>query len=253
MVRRSVKHRAARVAGTAAVAKRWKENRVSEEVDEENSDGEILKDLDGLGQMKFEMMKERAEMYEKSFRNEVKKTKRTKHSLQKTKEKLEIKRAEKKEQQRASAKHDCNTEKEIGKLRKKLEVLDNRISVFCADKENLASNIHCLDKRVTRAGAQQEKAVLKAVEKEKKNRNTFHVKEKGIVADSVQDLARDLVALGLKPGIVGPAVTRILSAAEVEVDGVISCTMARCAVVEGGVAADLQITEAMKTSDGSTL
>ncbi|KAE9383067.1 hypothetical protein BT96DRAFT_1009684 [Gymnopus androsaceus JB14] len=200
--------------------------------------------------MQIELLEERVELYEKGYRNEVKKAKWAKSSLDKTKEKLEKERAEWEEEKKVFAKRGREAGKEISELKKKLKVSNLTHSNLRADKENLCANINCLNKVVSRAVNNKNKAVLKAVENTKKEVNTFQVKEKGVVTDSVQDLARDLVAVGLKPGMVGPAVNRVLSAAGVNVNGTILHTTTCRAIIKGGVAADLQMTEAMKNSDG---
>ncbi|KAE9392379.1 hypothetical protein BT96DRAFT_830646 [Gymnopus androsaceus JB14] len=176
--------------------------------------------------------------------------KRAKSSLEKTKEKSEKERARWEEEKKLLTKRGRESGKEISELKKKLKISNHTHSNLCADKENLSANVNCLNKLASRADNKKNKAILKAVLKAKKEVNSFQVKEKGVVTDSVWDLARDLVAVGLKPGMVGPAVNRVLSAAGVNVNGTISHTTACQAIIEGGVAADLQMTEAMRTSDG---
>ncbi|KAE9389844.1 hypothetical protein BT96DRAFT_1002844 [Gymnopus androsaceus JB14] len=168
------------------------------------------------------------------------------------KEKLEKERAEWKEERKDLKKQGREVEQELTKTKKKLETAERKISDLRANKENLNANVHRLDKKIARAVDQKDRAIDRAMEKTKKEVNTFEVKQGGIVSNLARDVTQNLVAIGLKPGMVGPAVNTILTAAGVKVKGNLSCTTVRRAIIEGGVAADLQLVEAMKESDGFT-
>ncbi|KAE9392205.1 hypothetical protein BT96DRAFT_1000611 [Gymnopus androsaceus JB14] len=223
-------------------AKRTEES--EEEIEQEESEEEISEESGTEKGNNF---------YEKEYRKERKKAKRAKTSLDKARDKLETERAEWKDAKKSLKKQNQELEKELAKTRKRLETTEFKISDLCSNKENLRTDVSRLGKKVARVEEQKEKAVLKASEKARQEVNTFAVKEDGIVSSTARDLSRDLVAIGLKPGMVGPALDRVLAAAGVEVKGNLSRTTVRCTVIEGGVAADLQLVDAMKESDGFTI
>ncbi|KAE9394388.1 hypothetical protein BT96DRAFT_943218 [Gymnopus androsaceus JB14] len=233
---RSAKQKAQQAAAIAFVTEKREAKKRLEGLEEEvarlrrleEQESDNYKTFEG-STMQTEIIAERAEMYEKAFRNAGKK------------EKKDLK------------KQGREVEQELTKTKKKLETAERKISDLHADKENLNANVHCLNKKIARAVDQKDRAVDRAMEKMKKEVNTFKVKQGGIMSNLAWDVTRNLVAIGLKPGMVGPAVNMILTAAGVEVKGNFSHTTVRCAVIEGGVTADLQLVKAMKESDGFTV
>ena len=200
--------------------------------------------------MQKEILKEKADLYEKDYWNEHKKAIRAQKTVQNLKEKLRKERNDWEEEKKVLIKQGKKAGKEITQLQQKLNISQQKISDLCVDKENLCANVHRLDKQVSRADTKKDRAVLNAIEKTKNNTHTFHIKEKGIVTDDNRDLIWDFVKVGLKPGMINTTINTVLATAGVQVKGSVLCYTARAAVIEGRVAAELQLAKAMNESKG---
>jgi chromosome segregation ATPase len=199
--------------------------------DKENWDDEVIGEK--------ERLKQRAEKYEKNFRNERKKVGRITQSLQAVKQKL------------------CNltttrdtTKDLLHKTQGQLEATQATVSQLENHSEMLKKKNDSLRVRVFRTSKRTEKSVQRAVEKERQKRNTFSVQEKGVITDTSRAIMRDLVALGVKAKTVNATVDCIAGHLGTTIDGKFTSRSTRRAVIEGGVASNMQIGEEMKHGDG---
>ncbi|KIJ31792.1 hypothetical protein M422DRAFT_266547 [Sphaerobolus stellatus SS14] len=80
----------------------------------------------------------------------------------------------------------------------------------------------------------------------------FSLKEKGVVPDNVQALIRDLMAHGVTPEQVFPVIQLVTGASGVRLEGTVSGRTVTRIAIEGGVADDLMVIEAVKNARGIT-
>ncbi|KIJ31592.1 hypothetical protein M422DRAFT_81641, partial [Sphaerobolus stellatus SS14] len=118
-----------------------------------------------------------------------------------------------------------------------------------AANTKLRKNNHALTMRVSRAHEQQGRAVAKV----RDETHTLKLKEKGVVKDGIRDMTLKLDHLGVTTEKIGSVINCVAEGAGLQVDGSISGRTVRRVIKEGGVAAQLQIAEAMKEADSITL
>lgn len=135
---------------------------------------------------------------------------------------------------------------------RELASLRTALHSMTSHRNRLRKDNRALKLRVARAPARTERAVGKSVALTLKMRRTLHLKDRGRVPERVRRIFRTLVA---SAHVSAARVTQVLRivARGLDIDVVGSCdrrTVAR-AVIEGGVGADLQIVEAMRTAKGA--
>lgn len=199
--------------------------------DKENRDDEVIGEK--------ERLKQRAEKYEKNFQKERKKVGRITQSLQAVKQKL----------RNLTTTRDT-TKDLLHKTQGQLEATQATVSQLENHSEMLKKKNDSLHVRVFRTSKRTEKSVQRAVEKERQKKNTFSVQEKGVITDTSRAIMRDLVALGVKAKTVNATVDCIAGHLGTTIDGKFTSRSTRQAVIEGGVASNMQIGEEMKHGDG---
>jgi chromosome segregation ATPase len=200
------------------------------DADKENDD-EAMQELERLGA--------RAERYKKNFQNERKKVGRVVRKLQAVHQKL-----------RDMTAAQDTTEDLCQKAQLQLDKSESEVARLQHDKEALMKRNGSLRVRVSRSSRQKEKAITRAVEKEQKKKSAFHVQEKGVVTEASRAMMRDLVALGVKATTVNAAVGCVAGHLGTTVEGKFTSRSTRRAVIEGGIASNLQIAEEMKSGGG---
>jgi len=105
--------------------------------------------------------------------------------------------------------------------------------------------------RDSRAPAKQAKAVEDGVKHAIKSMHTFKFKEIGVVPDATRGLVRDLVKKGIPTTHVREAIETVAEHFAVSIEGSISDRTISRIILEGGVAAKLQLTEEIRQSKGS--
>ena len=110
-----------------------------------------------------------------------------------------------------------------------------------------------LRKRVERFPSQRQRAIEKAVDTATEaatHENVFHLKEKGIVPESVRELLRDLITLGVKVCHVNDVIKLVGEAAGLTVKGSVSSRTAGRTIGEAWLAHMMQTVEVVGSADG---
>jgi chromosome segregation ATPase len=205
-------------------------NDEEQDADKENAD-EVIQEL--------ERQRARAERYKKNFQNERKKVGRVVQKLQAVHQKLRD----------MTAARDT-TEDLCQKTQFQLDKRESEVARLQHGKEALMRRNDNLRVRVSRSSRQKETAITRAIEKEQKKKTTFHIQEKGVVTETSRAMMRDLVALGVKATMVDAAVGCVAGHLGTAVEGKFTSRSTRRAVIEGGIASNLQIAEEMKSGGG---
>ncbi|OJT11000.1 hypothetical protein TRAPUB_12483, partial [Trametes pubescens] len=144
-------------------------------------------------------------------------------------------------------------------FREKLDGARSCSDTLRQQMKSLERKVDASRKKIARMPAQQERAVTEAVEAyaaeqaSEGNGLTLKLKEKGVVPDSIRALVRDLVQLGLKVDQVNGAITAISRAAGTTVKGSFSERSVGRMVIEGGLAAQAQIADAIARAKSITV
>ncbi|KIJ29200.1 hypothetical protein M422DRAFT_188816 [Sphaerobolus stellatus SS14] len=115
----------------------------------------------------------------------------------------------------------------------------------------LQKQTHALKARISRFPKQRAQAVGKAIIINA-SKAIFSMKNSGIITNDVRALIRDLVANGVTPERVFPVLKLVTDACGVEIAGSISARTVSRVVIEGGIADDLQVVDAVQKAAGIT-
>jgi chromosome segregation ATPase len=135
-------------------------------------------------------LEERAQRYEKGYRNERKKGGQMSRHLEAAKQTLQNVISSQDTIQ------DC-----LHEAQAQLELKEREVSQLKENKERLEKRNGGLHTRISRASHQKEKAVEKAVETEQKRKTMFHVQEKGVITETPRAMMRNLLAWESKPRV----------------------------------------------------
>jgi hypothetical protein len=147
-----------------------------------------------------------------------------------------------------------NTTKENASLRDELcHLLESSAAEVSGFKGKLAESrkkVHILQKRNNRASGTLVREVEKAKNRVLKEKHNFSLLQKGVYTPEARALARMLVQAGCSQEYVGEVIQKVCKSAGVEVSAKMSRRTVARAVLEGGIAAEIQLAyEIVKTSD----
>jgi len=123
-------------------------------------------------------------------------------------------------------------------------VKDNLMEELATVKDKLETSqkkIHALDMQQRRAPDILARKVEQAVNKVRAEKAELHLLDKGVYTPTAKALARKLTTAGCSKEFVGAVIEAVCKAAGVTVDAVISRRTVGRAILEGGIAAELQI------------
>lgn len=109
-----------------------------------------------------------------------------------------------------------------------------------------------LTKRLARVPANTQRAIKKAVDKVVSERGVFNLKQGGVITDTTRDLVSNLVANWNVPvSSVEATINAVASAAGLEVNGKVSPRSIGRVMLEGDVAATVQLVDKMVKAKGT--
>jgi len=119
----------------------------------------------------------------------------------------------------------------------------------------LASKLNCrnLQKRCNRIPEIKAKAAKKARIHANKENRTHKLHHKGVYSPQARDLARTLVAAGCSQQYVGNVIHAVCKNAGVAVQGSMSRRTVSRAILEGGIAAQIQVGHELAQAEGKRL
>ncbi|THU91296.1 hypothetical protein K435DRAFT_801385 [Dendrothele bispora CBS 962.96] len=143
---------------------------------------------------------------------------------------------------------------EMRKLREQKTGVEERNAVLREEKRRLQKQADALKAKIRRIPTRIKNALEKTMrlfgEKEKKGK-TVHLKEKGVVPNSIRNMLAELVALDNVPARrCVDAFKRIAGALGFEVEGDISTRTTNRVVKEAGIAAKIHVVESFKEAQG---
>lgn len=146
------------------------------------------------------------------------------------------------------------SEQSNGELQGKLDEVTHQATYLRSRTCALYKRNDALRKKVERHPASQARAVSKALEAAAdtmaaSHEPAFALKHKGVVPDSVRELVRDLVVLGVNIARVNKVVTTVASAGGLTVNGSFSTRTASRAVGEAGIASAMQAVEEIRDAE----
>ena len=134
----------------------------------------------------------------------------------------------------ASTQAEENLSDVIDKLMEKLQVMDVNL-------KDSKKHVHALEMRCTQAPEIMAKKIAQAEEKVQQQKKELHLVQKGVYTPEARTLARMLTHAGCTKHYVGAVIKAVCDLAGVSVDAEMSSRTVGRAIIEGGVAAEMQL------------
>lgn len=130
-----------------------------------------------------------------------------------------------------------------------LLALPGKLAGMTSHRDRLRKELRAHQKRVARAKGIKDRSVSKALAALMKERRILHLKRRGRIMPHVRRMLRRLVSSAQVPVAKAALVIKIVAeGVGMEVEGKICRKSIAAAVIEGGIAAELQIVDAMRTA-----
>ena len=110
--------------------------------------------------------------------------------------------------------------------------------------------VHKLRMQTSRLSDSQSRAVQSAVAKVSTERSTFKLKEKGVITAPVRALTRELVHLGIPVAKIGSTIHTTAKTFGIPIEGSLTTRSVSRIMLEGGIAAEMQIIDEIHKSKG---
>jgi hypothetical protein len=220
------------------------------------SDASMSTDPEIVRQAELETARERAATYEKRFRNVSRQVSRTKAAKERLEERLDAVQAEAAAQLSKAATTIGSQSSTIESLHDTIDSQSDSISDAQQRLKASESRISDLTKRVHKLNMRDVRAKAKAAgddsSDEEESAGTFQVKgEQGIVTNDARALARDLVGLGVPASNVNTVIRTVAQPMGITVEGNISDRTVCCVVLEGGIAAQVQVVDEVHRAESA--
>lgn len=147
-----------------------------------------------------------------------------------------------------------NTEEHIHSLEEEIARLSKLNAKSKSKIEEMGKELKRLRMRDLRAPEQGARAVQKAVDKavvqERSQSHTIKLKEKGVIPDAVRAMIRDLAQAGAKQDAIMKILKIVAEHINLDIEGSFSPRAVGRIILEGGVAAKMQVASMMAGAEG---
>ncbi|KAJ7892116.1 hypothetical protein B0H14DRAFT_3428199 [Mycena olivaceomarginata] len=187
----------------------------------------------------------RADHYERLFRNERKKVNRATSRKEDVLRELSELQAQLQESRSSTSHFSATLEARIVCLTRELNTAQTELAAVHKRNAEIVKQKNSLKKRVYR--------LPDRIEMEAKKRNTQAIKDGGVISEAIRTCVRDLVAANVPVDNVAAVISSVAEAFDITLVGNLTARGVGRIVKEGGVLAELQIVDELQQTNSATL